>query len=58
MQSLHPNDIDLMEFINFKGALTIETVMFYISEFFLLQRRENRVHSRPQKKITEIYLKL
>ena len=42
--------MELMKFINFKGALTIETVMFYISEFFFLQRRENRVHSRPQIK--------
>ena len=34
--SLDPNEMELMKFINFKGAFTIETVMFYISGFFFV----------------------
>ena len=58
--SLDPNEMELMKFINFKGALTIETVMFYISGvffvFFATQREQSTLEAA--EKITEIYLKL
>ena len=51
--------MELMKFINFKGALTIETVMFYISEFFFFCNAERTEYIRGRKlKITETYLKL
>ena len=52
--------MELTKFINFKGALTIETVMFYISGFFFCFFATQREHSTLEaaEKITEIYLKL
>lgn len=49
MESLHPNDMELMKFINFKGALTVETVMFYISEVFFATQREQSTFEAAEK---------
>ena len=42
--------MELMKFINFKGALTIETVMFYISEFFFFATQREQSTFEATKK--------